>query len=111
MAQMEDRAGRSIVFKTMPIDAAAEVLQLMAEHERFVGVDEITGGRINGEDICGLLKELAAELRRLSVLEDKDVAEIRESCAFSSEARKALASMTSAEERNLLKAFGLVENR
>ncbi|GEM_PF-4267510 len=98
------------VLKSMPIDAAAEMLQYLADHEDFSVTTAQMGEDMSREDIANVLRELAMELRK--IFASTQTPYDTKGCEhLSNRAKKILSCLSPMEEKTLLTAFGLVERR
>lgn len=102
-------AANRMELKSMPLDTVAEILQFMAEHEDFRSLAVAMGEEFQLEEIRGMLRELAVELRKIWALQRQHVDRTEVEAHLSSRAKKILTCLSPREERTLLSAFGLIE--
>lgn len=95
----------------MPKEVACELLAYIAEKEDFRAVCESLGGDISESEIKTLLREIAVELRKELRADEGEKYNVRKCRHLSKNAKKIISYLSPQEERTLLKAFGLVEDK
>lgn len=96
---------------TMPKELAAELLTYIAEKEEFTTVCEGMNETISPMQIKALLRELAAYIQKEVSVEIEKPFNAKKCSYLSNEAKKIISYLTPKEERTLLKAFGLTQDK
>ncbi len=99
-----------IKLSTMPMDAAAELLLYLSDHERFSSIEALGDG-VTETEVRALLRELGETLGRQADATQKDEVEaIRKSRHLSPKTKNAISYLSPLEEKKLLSRFGLTES-
>ena len=99
-----------VELKSMPLGAAAEVLQFIGENEGLTSFEALLGDRIPSSEVRIMLAELAMELRKMAAAAKPDYNP--KTCrSLNSQTKQAIEYLSPLEEKSLLKAFGLIEQR
>lgn len=108
MSPTVDTIAPRMDLKTMPLDAAAEVLDFLAERETFSAL-EAAGEEIQSVEVRAMLRELAVELRKLwaATRSNNGRSEVEE--FLTNRAKKLLTCLSPREEKSLLSAFGVID--
>lgn len=94
--------------KSMPKDTLAELLQYLVEHERFTSIEDIAGNDITVPEVKNAIRELARELAKEAASETKSY-DVKNCKVLSKTSKNVISSLSTREEKILLKKFGLIE--
>ena len=96
---------------TMPKEVAAELLAFIAENEDFENVCEELQGEYGVSEIKALLREITKELILELKCEKGDDYDFKKCTYLSKKSKKIISYLSPGEEKALLKAFGLTEEK
>lgn len=108
---MSDPTQTTMDLKSMPLDAAAEVIHFLSEHGDFDRLIATVGEDLSASDVRSMLRELAIEMRRIVAATTPASSGIDKHPHVSRRAKKMITSLSSREEKTLLTAFGILEKR
>ena len=95
--------------KSMPKGTLAEMIRFIAENESLSSVERLLSGSFTVAEVKASLRELADVLTEQAFSEGEPQArDARSESELSSKARQVMASLTPAEERKLMAAFGML---
>ncbi|PIR17392.1 MAG: hypothetical protein COV46_04315 [Deltaproteobacteria bacterium CG11_big_fil_rev_8_21_14_0_20_49_13] len=98
-----------INIKTMPKDAAAEILRYLAEHEDLHSLEKVTGEELTSVEVKALLREIADQLTIEAAAETKGAFNVRGDKTLSKNAKNVISCLSPREEKRFLSAFGLID--
>jgi hypothetical protein len=98
--------------KSMPRELFVEILDYLADHEHFEGLDKVLDSGHSVEDVRSSFRELSLYFRR-KMEEEKEagnVPDYQKDARISSKAKDILSVLSPGDERKLLTRFGLLED-
>lgn len=95
--------------KTMPKDAAAELIEFISEVERFDTVLERLSGEASVVEIRAMLREVAVGLRNEAINERQKTFDAKECKHLSRQTKKIVSYLSPREEQTLLRTFGFLD--
>lgn len=96
---------------TMSKEFACELLAYVAENDDFAKVCDSLGGEVTREEIAGLLREITVELQKEILADSGDPYNVKKCKHLTKDTKKILSYLSPMEEKKILKAFGLTENK
>lgn len=96
---------------TVPKEFACELLTFIAEKEDFSEVCKVLDGEVSATEIKALLREIATELQKEAAVEGAEIYDVKKCKHLSRNSKKIISYLSPHEEKTLLKAFGLSEDK
>ena len=94
--------------KSLPKETLADLLLFLAEYEEFHSVSKLIKEGITVEEVRENLRTLAATLKQEAGAEPYQA---QKDNKLSDEAKSLISCLSPGEEKTLLKAFGLIDNK
>ena len=97
--------------KTMTKDAVVELLRYLADREEFHSIEELSGSDMTVPQVRAVLREIAVELQKEDAATSRLAPDSTKITGLSKHSKKIISSLSTSEERKLLEAFGLIDER